>query len=111
MNICPYWEEYAKYVTKEDESYSEPVQICNGTKEREECSCGGDVTKCNFYLEKRKDKKIMNTAEMYFDDYFDNYGDLSTWDFDDFMELNWEVWENIMTKSEAEAKFHIKIVA
>lgn len=23
--------------------------ICYGTKEREECSCGGDKNKCNFY--------------------------------------------------------------
>lgn len=31
-------------------------QVCYGTKEREECSCEGDITKCNFYLEKRIDK-------------------------------------------------------
>lgn len=111
----------------------ETVQYCNGTKEQEVCSCRGDVSKCDFYPEKRGEKKSMNTAEMYlqakkdgkyyktsfiayqkdkglFDDCFNNYGDLSAWDFDDFMELNWEVWENIMTKSEAEAKFNIKIV-
>ena len=28
------------------------VGVCWGTKEREECSCGGDKTKCNFYPEK-----------------------------------------------------------
>lgn len=27
--------------------------ICNGTKEREMCHCGGDVTKCDFYPNKR----------------------------------------------------------
>ena len=27
---------------------------CWGTKEREECSCGGDERKCNFYPEKRQ---------------------------------------------------------
>lgn len=35
---------------------------CWGTKEREECSCGGDETKCNFYPEKRagaQAKKVM----------------------------------------------------
>ena len=30
------------------------VGICYGTKEREPCSCGGDIAKCNFYPEKRK---------------------------------------------------------
>lgn len=28
--------------------------LCWGTKEMEECSCGGDESKCNFYPEKRK---------------------------------------------------------
>ena len=23
--------------------------VCYGTKEREECTCGGDKNKCNFY--------------------------------------------------------------
>ncbi len=23
--------------------------VCNGTKERDECDCGGDRSKCNFY--------------------------------------------------------------
>lgn len=27
--------------------------VCNGTKEREECTCGGDPAKCDFYPEKR----------------------------------------------------------
>ena len=30
--------------------------LCYGTKEMEECSCGGDTSKCNFYPEKRKQK-------------------------------------------------------
>ena len=30
--------------------------LCYGTKEMEECSCGGDTRKCNFYPEKRKQK-------------------------------------------------------
>lgn len=30
--------------------YGKPV--CWGTKEREECSCGGDESKCNFYPNK-----------------------------------------------------------
>lgn len=30
------------------------VARCNGTRERDECSCGGDRTKCDFYPEVRK---------------------------------------------------------
>ena len=30
--------------------------LCYGTKEVEECSCGGDESKCDFYPEKRKQK-------------------------------------------------------
>lgn len=28
--------------------------ICNGTRERDECDCDGDVKKCTFYPENRK---------------------------------------------------------
>ena len=31
--------------------------ICNGTKERDECSCRGDKTKCDFYPEVREKAK------------------------------------------------------
>lgn len=31
--------------------------ICNGTKEREECTCGGDPAKCDFYPQKRAEAK------------------------------------------------------
>lgn len=30
------------------------VGICRGTKERDECSCGGDEIKCDFYPEVRE---------------------------------------------------------
>jgi hypothetical protein len=33
--------------------YVETKHICNGTKERDECSCGGDRLKCSFYPEVR----------------------------------------------------------
>lgn len=41
---------------------------CNGTKERDECSCGGDRTKCDFYPEvrekaKQESKKIVTNAD------------------------------------------------
>ena len=29
------------------------ISICNGTREREECYCGGDRKKCDFYKEVR----------------------------------------------------------
>ena len=35
-------------------AYAESYGYCNGTKEREECSCGGDLTKCEFYPEVRE---------------------------------------------------------
>lgn len=34
-----------------------PYSYCNGTKERDECSCGGDRTKCDFYPEVREKAK------------------------------------------------------
>ena len=34
---------------------------CNGTKERDECSCGGDMTKCDFYPNVRE-KALKETA-------------------------------------------------
>lgn len=41
---------------------------CNGTRERDECSCGGDRTKCDFYPEvrekaKKELKKIVTNAD------------------------------------------------
>lgn len=33
------------------------VGVCWGTRETDECSCGGDATKCDFYLEVRKKAK------------------------------------------------------
>ena len=41
-------------------------ECCWGTKEREHCTCGGDPTKCNFYPEKKKERKqYLNTARMW----------------------------------------------
>jgi len=34
------------------------VGVCLGTKEREECDCGGDKTKCTFYPEKRRTEPV-----------------------------------------------------
>ena len=111
------------------------ISKCWGTKECEECTCGGDTSKCDFYPEKRKEKK-MTTADMWTlaqknnkvyvaDDmaYSKKYGFTSAYDFtdewkpenfdsiEDIMTINnWEEMSNIMTKAEAEEKFNIHIV-
>lgn len=50
------WHEVRKY-----DGDSLPIvvkkNVCNGTKEREECTCGGDPAKCDFYPEKRNAAK------------------------------------------------------
>ena len=40
-------------ITREPIPYNQTVGVCYGTKERDECSCGGDECKCDFYPEKR----------------------------------------------------------
>lgn len=30
-------------------AYDHEIGICNGTRERDECDCGGDRAKCTFY--------------------------------------------------------------
>ena len=42
--------------------HDETVGVCYGTKEMDECSCGGDAAKCDFYPEKRK--KAQCVADM-----------------------------------------------
>ena len=49
---------YTPFYTRK---YYETVGFCNGTKEQEECSCGGDRTKCSFYPEVRE--KALNKQE------------------------------------------------
>jgi hypothetical protein len=36
------------------------VGVCYGTKECDECTCGGDRSKCNFYPEIREKAKKEN---------------------------------------------------
>ena len=134
---CKYWEEeyqiigwYNLYLPELSEK---PIQICKRTKECESCSCNGDVTKCDFYPEKRKENNIMNTAEMWAKaqedgktyycnsvKYQKDIGlvgttteipwPLDAWtSLDGLMKEEWEQYQT-MTKSEAEAKFNIKIV-
>lgn len=42
--------------------YEREVGVCYGTKEKEECICDGDRTKCDFYPEIRK-KALEETQE------------------------------------------------
>ena len=48
-----------------------PYSYCNGTKERDECSCGGDRTKCDFYPEVREEAK---KNLMFYGTFVDSYG-------------------------------------
>ena len=131
MEKCECWRSYS--------SKSGIIGYCTGTKEYDSCSCGGDPSKCDFYEDKRKEKK-MNTAEMWLkaqEDnkwyicndvvYNKNYGfvdknNLKQWfsrednfglyDVDKFLSYQWLEHTdcNIITKEEAEKKFNIKIV-
>lgn len=136
MDKCECWELRKTIVGWHDKSplYGQYTkQICNGTKEREECTCGGNVAECNFYPEKRKEGK-MNTSEMWLKAqkdsktytcenmrynkehgfHFNTGLKIKGFHFDypeDIFKLEWELKpDNEMTKSEAEAKFNIKIV-
>lgn len=125
MGICNCWEWLGS--GKEGE--------CLGTKEIEYCTCGGDTSKCDFYAEKRKEDRYMNTVEMYLQAQRDGktyrskdmrYNvregfcdeDGTPWEgyafkfVNDIFNLNeWElVPDNEMTREEAEKKFNIKII-
>ena len=67
MEKCSCFEER---IIKSYNPYSnnfEPITrtLCMGTKEREECSCGGDETKCDFYdyVRERGLKKLQTQLE------------------------------------------------
>lgn len=46
-------------------SYYKTIGVCWGTKEREECSCGGDETKCDFYPEKRAAAQVREVTKKF----------------------------------------------
>ena len=58
---------YDKFTGNCDGCYSVPVGVCWGTKECEECHCGGDKSKCDFYPEVRENAKTDDaiTVETY----------------------------------------------
>nr|DAP55463.1 MAG TPA: hypothetical protein [Caudoviricetes sp.] len=60
MNKCECYEE--KEVVDSCFYIRRLVGICNGTKERDECRCGGNPAKCDFYSEIRE-KAYRQTQE------------------------------------------------
>lgn len=55
MEKCSCYEERKSCVRHTDLQKIE--HICNGTKERDLCTCGGDQTRCDFYPEMRYKKR------------------------------------------------------
>lgn len=66
MNKCSCYNEEKRFVdyTPLGTQQFKTVGRCLGTKECEECSCGGDEAKCNFYPEKRA-KALSNQVKEY----------------------------------------------
>jgi hypothetical protein len=56
MNKCEYYHEKVRIIgwLGPDEVIRKTVCVCNGTREQDVCSCGGDRTKCDFYPEVRQ---------------------------------------------------------
>lgn len=131
MEKCSCYQTRYKFVF----SRNVPVGVCLGTKECDECQCGGDESKCDFYPEKReKAKKELNTAEMWLaaqeneETYVTDFCDTSyskeegfltkdktsyftTPSLNDWMNAMWRKQEKRkLTKEEAEKEFNIKIV-
>lgn len=61
MEKCNYWEEKYQiigwYNAQTPMLSKKPIQRCNGTKEREECSCNDSPAKCDFYSKRERKKK------------------------------------------------------
>ena len=86
MNKCDCYREgikseprYSQYTGNYVGSIDVKYEYCTGTKEQDECSCGGDRTKCDFYPEVRekaaKEEKFIdngigawNSIKVYIDD-------------------------------------------
>lgn len=64
-NKCECYEEREMYNPISLSLYSDIklIGICNGTKERDECSCGGDRAKCDFYPEIREKAKQLSMKQ------------------------------------------------
>lgn len=66
MNKCDCYmtKETLYYTPFYTQAYYKTISFCNGTKEREECSCGGDRTKCDFYSEIRERERKANMSSV-----------------------------------------------
>lgn len=132
MNKCKYWHPI------QTSYYSTCSGQCFSTKRMNYCKCNGNLEECDFFPEKRKENKTMNTAEMYLQaqkdgmcykiinkekcsedlfyqknkGFFDIYGDTcytNIWNyFDDMMQEQWML--TTMTKAEAERALGVKII-
>ena len=40
-----------------DEAVKKEIHVCDGTKEQDECTCGGDRAKCDFYAHVRENAR------------------------------------------------------
>lgn len=54
--ICDCFRTVTSYSPSTRKNYNK--YVCFGTKEIEECTCGGDESKCNFYAHKRKPESM-----------------------------------------------------
>ena len=121
---------------KEYGSFIDICGVCLSTKESKRCNCFGIKSNCDFYPEKRKAaEKKMNTAEMWLKAQEDgktyicnsvlynkkmgfiSATSLDPWpisafdNIENLMEAQWSLYqEEIMTKTEAEKKYGIRIV-
>lgn len=111
------------------------LHVCNGTKNRNECTCDGNEAMCDFYPERRyKSKNLLTTAEMwlaaqkdgetYVTDFLhtsyqkdegffvnDKYKYIDTPSLAEWMNKMWKKQEKRkLTKEQAEKEFDIKIV-
>lgn len=51
---CYYTEEKTSYPFGDMFPMKETIGRCNGTREQDQCLCGGDPAKCDFYPKKRE---------------------------------------------------------
>jgi hypothetical protein len=69
-NKCNYYDVQNKRIYTYHQVAGQPIThdidvgVCWGTREKDECSCGGDVTKCDFYPEVREKLRRMCLSKM-----------------------------------------------
>lgn len=56
---------YSQYNGSYIGSVIEKYGYCNGTRERDECSCCGNRAKCDFYPEVREKSELPSYEELY----------------------------------------------